>query len=104
MNQDPIGMLYYWTGIVSVFMSVIVAHAFMTQNANFIRSRVFLKYGMFRIGFLVLMAGVFIFAVANAIAMFGFEEFHEVGEIVHNLSMIVFVAFMCMILNIRRVK
>ncbi len=104
MVQDPIKLVYYWTGVVSVFMSIIVAYAFMTKNVNFIKSRVFLKYRMFRTGFLILMAGVFIFAVANAIALLGIEEFHEVGEIVYNLSMIVFVTFMCIILNIRRGK
>jgi hypothetical protein len=77
---------------------------FITKNANFVRSRIFLKYSLFKAGFFILIGGLLVFAAANILAILDIEYFHEVGEIVHNVSMILFIAMMCMILDPRRKK
>jgi hypothetical protein len=99
MHQKPLELIYYGTGVISVVLALLIGYVFTSKNANFIRSRIFLKYSLFRLSFFIFIAGLIIFAIANVLAIIDLEMFHELGEIIYNISIIVFVTIMYIILN-----
>ena len=107
MHQEPLELIYYATGIASVFMAVLIAYIFATNDANYVKSRIFLKYSTFKLGFFALIAAIAIFAVTNFMMIFDFEifhNFHEFGEIVYNAGIIFFIVSVYIIINPWRKK
>ena len=104
MHQEILELIYYATGMISVFLALLIGYVLIFKNADFIKSRIFLKYSLFILGFFIFITGIIIFAVTNFLAIIDLGIFHGYGEIIYNISIIIFITLMYIILNPFRKK
>jgi len=90
---DIMEIAYHISGIlVGIFLAGIVALLFK-KNRDVVRTSIFLKYNQFRTAFLMAAMGAIILIIGNLLGLIShgtLEIFHHIGEIIYNLSVLLF--------------
>jgi len=91
--MDLLEILYHTSGILAgIFLTGIVVLLFK-KNKDLVRTSIFLRYKQFRIAFLTVAIGSIIFIIGNLAGLISHNTlaiFHDIGEIVYNIAILVF--------------
>ena len=84
---------YHTSGILAgIFLAGIVIMLFR-KNKDLVRANIFLKYNQFRTSFLTAAIGSIIFIIGNLAGLISHNSlmiFHDTGEIIYNLAILIF--------------
>lgn len=90
---DIMEIAYHISGIFAGIFLTGIAVLLFKRNKDIVRTSIFLKYKQFRNAFVIAAIGAIILIIGNLVGLIShntLEIFHDIGEIIYNLSVLVF--------------
>ena len=92
-------IIYHLSGILVALFFLLVVLILRKEKQEVIKSHIFLKYNQFKIAFYIAFIGAVLFLIGNILGLYNhalLHWLHEIGEILYNICLAVFVAILYM--------
>ena len=90
MRIEPMSLIYLAAGILSAIFLLFTAFRLSKEKTDIVKARLFLHYPAFKAAFYILAAGALFVAAGHFGEILGIELLHDLGESLHDLSMMIF--------------
>jgi len=101
MRIEPMSLIYLAAGILSAIFLLFTAFRLSKEKTDAVKARLFLHYLLFKTAFYILAIGALFVAFGHLGEILDIELLHEIGESLHDVTMLVFALMLYFIIKVR---
>jgi hypothetical protein len=101
MAIEAMSYIYVAAGIISALFLLFIAFNLAKQKTEIVKAKLFLHYPLFKTAFYILTVGALFVVLGHIGEILNIELLHELGESLHDVTMLIFAVMLYFIMRAR---